>query len=75
MMKGRRTLLALGLPASACSDSPTAPSTVDQDLTRVRSATSPPRAPGPPWQYELQVCTWRDNPAGRFAPFNPAVSC
>lgn len=31
------------------------PSAVDQDLTRV---------PGAPWQYELHLWTWRDNPTG-----------
>src|SRR5690606_24919486 len=25
--------------------------------------------------YDLHVWVWKDNPAGVFAPFNPAVSC
>lgn len=36
---------------------------------------SAPRSPGAPWQFELHVWVWRDNPAGRFAPFNPTASC
>ncbi len=31
--------------------------------------------PGMPWHYDLHVWTWRHNPLGMFAPFNPKVSC
>lgn len=42
---------------------------------RAYDGPSAPRSPGAPWQYELHAWIWQDNPAGRFAPFNPAVSC
>ena len=28
-----------------------------------------------PWHYDLHVWLWADNPAGRFAQFNPQLSC
>ena len=35
----------------------------------------PGHAPGMPVHYDLHVWFWEDNPAGMFAPFNPALSC
>lgn len=32
-------------------------------------------APGMPVHYDLHVWFWKGNPAGMFAPFNPALSC
>ncbi|WP_232287480.1 hypothetical protein [Anaeromyxobacter dehalogenans] len=31
--------------------------------------------PGEPWHYDLHVWVWRNNPAGTFAQWNPALSC
>lgn len=31
--------------------------------------------PEMPWHYDLHAWIWADNPAGMFAPFNPALSC
>jgi Ca2+-binding RTX toxin-like protein len=31
--------------------------------------------PGMPWHYDLHAWVWKDNPDGKFAPFNPEVSC
>ncbi|ACL65101.1 conserved hypothetical protein [Anaeromyxobacter dehalogenans 2CP-1] len=31
--------------------------------------------PGEPWHYDLHVWIWRNNPAGTFAQWNPALSC
>lgn len=30
---------------------------------------------GFPWNWDLHVWAWKDNPRGTFAPFNPRVSC
>jgi hypothetical protein len=35
----------------------------------------PGHAPRDPWHYDLHVWLWSRNPAGTFAPFNPALSC
>lgn len=35
----------------------------------------PGHFPGQPVHYDLHVWLWRTNPAGLFAPFNPALSC
>jgi len=35
----------------------------------------PGHNPTMPWHYDLHVWLWADNPAGTFAPFNPAVAC
>jgi hypothetical protein len=32
-------------------------------------------APGMPKHYDLHVWLFEDNPAGMFAPFNPALTC
>ena len=31
--------------------------------------------PTMPWHWELHAWIWRNNPAGTFAPWNPALSC
>jgi hypothetical protein len=31
--------------------------------------------PTMPWHWDLHVWIWRDNPAGMFNPWNPALSC
>ena len=31
--------------------------------------------PGMPWHYDLHVWAWSENPAGRFAQWNPTLSC
>lgn len=35
----------------------------------------PGHVPGQPWHYDLHVWAWSDNPSGRFAQWNPALSC
>ena len=35
----------------------------------------PGHTPTMPIHYDLHVWFWADNPAGMFAPFNPALSC
>lgn len=35
----------------------------------------PAAPPGAPWQFSLHAWIWSHNPAGTFAPFNPALSC
>jgi hypothetical protein len=35
----------------------------------------PGHNPNMPWHYDLHAWLWADNPAGTFAPFNPALSC
>ena len=35
----------------------------------------PGHNPTMPVHYDLHVWLYEDNPSGRFAPFNPAVSC
>jgi len=35
----------------------------------------PGHTPTMPWHYDLHVWLWADNPAGLFAPFNPALVC
>ena len=35
----------------------------------------PGHNPSMPWHYDLHAWLWADNPAGTFAPFNPALSC
>ena len=35
----------------------------------------PEHVPGMGWHYDIHVWFWEDNPAGFFAPFNPARSC
>lgn len=35
----------------------------------------PGHAPDDPWHFDLHVWLWRHNPAGRFAQFNPSLSC
>jgi type II secretory pathway pseudopilin PulG len=35
----------------------------------------PGHNPEMPWHYDLHVWFWEGNPAGLFAPFNPALSC
>ena len=35
----------------------------------------PGHNPHMPWHYDLHVWLWKANPAGFFAPFNPALSC
>lgn len=31
--------------------------------------------PAMPWHYDLHVWNWQENPAGRFAQFNPQLRC
>ena len=57
----------------------------DQDLTtdddrpslfgRAFDGPMPGHQPGMPVHYDLHVWLWADNPAGIFAPWNPALSC
>lgn len=54
---------------------PANPQPAPRLFDRAFDGPSPPRSPGAPWQYELHAWVWRDNPAGRFAPFNAALSC
>lgn len=35
----------------------------------------PGHNPNMPWHYDLHAWLWAANPAGTFAPFNPALSC
>jgi len=35
----------------------------------------PGHVPGMPWHYDLHVWAWSDNPNGRFAQWNPSLSC
>ncbi|MFE2272823.1 hypothetical protein ACFXB4_26745 [Streptomyces lavendulae] len=35
----------------------------------------PPRFPGQKVHYSLHLWLWKDNPAGRFEPFNTAITC
>jgi hypothetical protein len=57
------------------STAPSSSNPAPRLVERAFDGPSPPRAPGAPWRYELHAWVWRDNPAGRSAPFNPAVSC
>ena len=54
---------------------PASPQPAPTLFGRAYDGPSAPRSPGAPWQYELHAWIWQDNPAGRFAPFNPALSC
>lgn len=42
---------------------------------RVLDGPMPGHNPTMPEHYDLHVWLWADNPAGMFAPFNPALSC
>lgn len=35
----------------------------------------PGHNPQMPWHYDLHAWLWASNPAGTFAPFNPALAC
>ena len=35
----------------------------------------PGHVPGMPWHYDLHVWAYSENPAGRFAQWNPSLSC
>jgi hypothetical protein len=35
----------------------------------------PGHEPGMPVHFDLHAWIWQDNPAGTFAPWNPAVTC
>lgn len=35
----------------------------------------PGHVAGMPWHYDLHVWAWSENPAGRFAQWNPSLSC
>ena len=35
----------------------------------------PEHVPGMGWHYDIHLWFWADNPAGFFAPFNPALNC
>lgn len=35
----------------------------------------PEHVPGMGWHYDVHLWFWADNPAGFFAPFNPALEC
>lgn len=63
-----------GRPYTGAS-APVRPQPAPTLFGRAYDGPSAPRSPGAPWQYELHAWIWQDNPAGRFAPFNPAVSC
>jgi hypothetical protein len=44
-------------------------------LGRTFDGPMPGHNPTMPWHYDLHVWLWADNPAGLFAPFNPALTC
>jgi hypothetical protein len=48
-----------------------APTVFGRDL----DGPMPGHNPAMPEHYDLHVWLWADNPAGMFAPFNPALSC
>lgn len=44
-------------------------------LGRQLDGPMPGHNPAMPWHYDLHLWVWAHNPAGMFAPFNPALTC
>lgn len=61
----------IGSAPPAPEDVPPRPSLFGQEFQGPMEG----HGPGEPWHFDLHVWVWRNNPAGTFAQWNPALSC